>query len=77
MQRQKDYGLKDVDRFPQIEEFYHGTLDEEVNSKIILSWNEAKPIPGKLVPIKDYYPQLISHKGDLIKGFKFDIYNKT
>jgi|TARA_R110000787_G_scaffold285222_1_gene400388 GR25 family glycosyltransferase involved in LPS biosynthesis len=77
LQRQKDYGLKDVDRFPQIEEFYHGTLDEEVNSKIILSWNEAKPIPGKLVPIKDYYPQLISHKGELIKGYKFDIYNKT
>ena len=72
-------------KYPHIKEFLHGTIDEEV--KIEEYWSDIynedkdslageKPIPGKLVPIKDYYLQLISHKGDLIKGFKFDIYNK-
>jgi len=85
LQRHKDYTLEDVKKYPHIKEFLHGTIDEEV--KIEEYWSDIynedkdslageKPIPGKLVPIKDYYLQLISHKGDLIKGFKFDIYNK-
>ena len=81
LQRHKDYTLEDIKKYPHIKEFLHGTINEEV--KIEEYWSDiyndhdgAKPIPGKLVPIKDYYPQLISHKGDLIKGFKFDIYNK-
>ena len=76
LQRRKDYSLEEIKKYPHIDEFLHGTLDEEVKTEILWEWKEAKQIPGKLVPIKDYYPHLISHKGELIKGYKFDIYNK-
>lgn len=77
LQRRKDYVIEDIKKYPHIEEFLHGTIDEEIKTEVLWGWENAKPIPGKLVPIKDYYPHLISHNGKLTKGFKFDIYNKT
>ena len=76
LQRREDYVIEDIKKYPYIEEFLQGTLDEEVKTEVLWGWEDAKPIPGKLVPIKDYYPHLISHNGELIKGYKFDIYNK-